>query len=722
MRRLQVPAHIAEAAARAQTTDPLTQDIARGLPVSAVTLAAIMASGIGGTIEKWAETVLDRMTQAENSRIADVLVSSGFDDTGCTPAAIGILDPEYDGERIVAVVRASAGPEEYERITSGGWQQCQAPEGMPYLDLRGDTLAEALETIAAGASLLLHSVQPNAWLSTKIEPRVITAATALATPVASGDDGIYAVVDPLNTTAVLSLFQVLPGPKISVRTSGAWIPDDGTLQGQLTGLNPPPVVAVSPAQVPDVLRQVDDFATTHPATDTGPNGGQAPSAQAPSAQAPPQPGAAPATPATPSPAQAITSGALFKNAVQLGFTPAHAIALEVAHLNLPEHVTASVEITSPKVAGLCVHAADTGRVFMLQRGMDPKDPAQGKIEFPGGHIEPGDASTLDAAKREWTEETGQKLPPGKPGGTWDSPNGVYRGHVHEIPEESAINLADRKAGTNPDDPHGDSFEAAMWMDPTHLANNPAVRDEVQHTMHLVHMAIDNNGPVIPSDAEEPLTAASTSLSIHHARRIREAKTADSEWDADRAATDIAEQEKRRGFETQISSRYATLKGEGMDGSTASSTVRREIEAENDRRELWEQQRSDALLAEKERRLRMHPHVRLSQELVQRVADAKGEPMHPGPPALTPSDPQALAADAVPRTMLPPQLFKYWVAGKGAIKIKWGIKGDWQRCRDHLTKYVKSDYQTKALCAELHKFATGRWTGSKANKEIEGGGL
>lgn len=663
MRRWQPSAAVISAAILHE--GPIFDDLCNGLPVTAVTLQALIASTESGSIVDWASTILDKMHSAEQAHITDVLVSSGFDETGCNPSAFGILDPDYDGERIVAVVTAATEPETWLRITASGWESCDAPEGMPYIDLRGEVLADALETVAAGASLLLHPSDPQAWLSAKIAPQVITAA-AITPPTdpSAGPGSIYAVVDPLNTSAVVTLFQVQPGPKISVRRAGTWVPDDGTLTAQLTGLNPPPVVAVATDQVPDVVRQVDDFDTTHAATAAGPNGGQAPQA------------------AAPAPVAASAAGL--------------------------------------KAAGLMVLAKDTGRVFMLQRGLADEgnpDPAGGKWESPGGKLE-GSETPYEGASREWEEETGYPLPPAvndpeASENTWNSTNGVYRGHVHAIAHENDIDMHEREKGTNPDDPDGDTFEASAWWSPQDLTGNPVVRDELKVSMPQVHQALDGNSShslFAPADneldAQEPIAA-----SVHHARRVREAKDADSAFDADRAATDSAEQQRRRDFETMISSRYAALKADGHDDSAASSVIRREIEAEDARRDLWEKQRSDALLTEKERRLRVQPEVRLSKELTSQVDSAP-------PDAGT----LPLVADAVPHTLLPPALFKYWVAGPGAIKIKWNIKGDWQRCRDHLTKYVKSDYQTKALCAELHKFATGRWTGSRANKIAEGGKL
>jgi len=55
---------------------------------------------------------------------------------------------------------------------------------------------------------------------------------------------------------------------------------------------------------------------------------------------------------------------------------------------------------------------------------------------------------------------------------------------------------------------------------------------------------------------------------------------------------------------------------------------------------------------------------------------------------------------------PTRLKEYWAHGAGAAKIGWGVKGSFDRCVRHLTKYFPKDPQ--GLCANLHKEATGEW--------------
>ena len=141
------------------------------------------------------------------------------------------------------------------------------------------------------------------------------------------------------------------------------------------------------------------------------------------------------------------------------------------------------------VAGLAVLAADTGRVLMIQRALCDDDPAAGKIEFPGGHIE-ADESPLQAAWREWAEETGAVPPPGVQTGTWLAGDGIYRGIVWTAESEASVPVRGETVVPNPDaDPDGDGAEAILWVAPADLAGNPAVRAELLASLDGVLAAL-----------------------------------------------------------------------------------------------------------------------------------------------------------------------------------------------------------------------------------------
>lgn len=142
------------------------------------------------------------------------------------------------------------------------------------------------------------------------------------------------------------------------------------------------------------------------------------------------------------------------------------------------------EPSGPTVSGIALKAHDTGRVLMLQRGLeDEDDPARGTWEMPGGHHEEGDLTSLHAGIREFQEEVGQEFPAhGVVKHTWTSPDGVYQGHVVVIPSEKDLSMKDGRVVPNPDDPKGDHHEQAAWWEIAHAKKNPALRAEVKaHT-------------------------------------------------------------------------------------------------------------------------------------------------------------------------------------------------------------------------------------------------
>jgi len=157
-------------------------------------------------------------------------------------------------------------------------------------------------------------------------------------------------------------------------------------------------------------------------------------------------------------------------------------------------------------AGLAVVAQDTGRVLMLQRALDPADPASGSWEFPGGHIEDGE-SPFEAACREWSEETGCPVSPeGTLSGDWLSPNGIYGGFVWLVPDESCCTPhMGRDQVTNPDDPDGDEVEAVAWWEPAQIVGNPAIRVELAADASLVLGAITRalTAPIETASEVEP---------------------------------------------------------------------------------------------------------------------------------------------------------------------------------------------------------------------------
>jgi 8-oxo-dGTP pyrophosphatase MutT (NUDIX family) len=157
----------------------------------------------------------------------------------------------------------------------------------------------------------------------------------------------------------------------------------------------------------------------------------------------------------------------------------------------------------PKVAGLALIAADTGRVLMLQRAFNtPDDPAAGTWEFPGGHLEAGDDSSLHGAMREWAEEVGHPVPTGGTVVTaWTDPSGIYQGHAVVVPSETALDLSAARTITNPDD----DSEQVAWWDVAHAAKNPALRRECRNVpwRELARIAGQARTGMVEAKAAEP---------------------------------------------------------------------------------------------------------------------------------------------------------------------------------------------------------------------------
>jgi 8-oxo-dGTP pyrophosphatase MutT (NUDIX family) len=236
---------------------------------------------------------------------------------------------------------------------------------------------------------------------------------------------------------------------------------------------------------------------------------------------------------------------------------------------------------SVTVAGLAVKAADTGRVLMLQRALDPTvcpgcgvgvmwdgqdgcwlhgdgsigchdesgtecsdhirdkpDPAAGRFEFPGGHLESGE-DPLAGAAREWTEEVGAPVPPGVNGGTWTSPSGVYWCVVWVVPSESTVQIntdPDQRAVLNPDDPDRDRAETVAWFDPGDLPGMPSLRQEMAAT-------VDSWMPVVTGAGMRQATEVRKQLATW--RNIARRRAAIGADDPARFVTDVIPETVRR---------------------------------------------------------------------------------------------------------------------------------------------------------------------------------
>jgi 8-oxo-dGTP pyrophosphatase MutT (NUDIX family) len=485
----QIPEAVAASAALAVETGadhPSLLRLGLGGALSETDLDALVASGFGPG-EKWA-----RVTTAKLATSRAALVASVYG--GSAPqSGLAILDPSYPDEDLVTwLVRD--GFDGLERWRGGdAWEPVTASaDGLRYALLSPELLTDCVTAFASGAGSVLLAA---AWPRTFYVGPTATPGAVIAAAGAPGEGApapVYAIVDEFDTTAVMALIAVGAGPQAWTREAGAWKPDASVI-AKLKGVDPPAVVEVDAGDVAAVVAQVDTYDQAHPA---------------------PADGAAPVTAAGIGPCPACGGDGELYEGAECGACGGTGVA----------------EGPAPKAAGLAVVAADTGRVLMLQRGLpaakcscgrpaafgyhdddrwahmdgsvvhgdgtavegiepgpEDDDPAAGSWEFPGGRLDDGE-DPMDAARREWGEETGVTAPDGEVIGQWSTPDGVYNGYVMLVGSEAAlpINLDPAaRAETNPDDPDGDLAETLAWWDPTHLPDNPAVRTELADTMGLV---------------------------------------------------------------------------------------------------------------------------------------------------------------------------------------------------------------------------------------------
>jgi len=70
---------------------------------------------------------------------------------------------------------------------------------------------------------------------------------------------------------------------------------------------------------------------------------------------------------------------------------------------------------------------------------------------------------------------------------------------------------------------------------------------------------------------------------------------------------------------------------------------------------------------------------------------------------------AAGKDTDPMSPGEARLKRYWGWGEGALKIKWGVPGDFNRCRREVGRYIQGR-KLDGFCANLHKAVLGYWPG------------
>jgi hypothetical protein len=142
---------------------------------------------------------------------------------------------------------------------SGNWLRLsRSPEVRAVIDIASGVALEK-SLLASGAAAFMSGFRA-VYLSYVSPLTFLDNVPLLAAGIPDGMDPtaeyVYAMVDPTDTTAVVTLIMLKPGPQAYIRTGGSWVLDEGTLDALLSA-NPPPIVELSGAAQDAVIQQVD---------------------------------------------------------------------------------------------------------------------------------------------------------------------------------------------------------------------------------------------------------------------------------------------------------------------------------------------------------------------------------------------------------------------------------------------------------------------------------
>lgn len=725
-RRLQIPAAIAHAAEQSPVDHPIVTDLARRLPVTSGTLLA--ASTLPDeAIATWAGALYRKTWLRYQGDTERALTAAGVNDG---VACYGLMDPDADDAEIITHVVRRAPDGSLMRWQGSAWESVppeMTPDGLPFAVLDGDLLADALNVIPKGV-LVLRSASPRGYLQQFTAP--ITAAVSLEKPPGT----VYAVVDDMDTGAVLTLFAVQPGPIVFVRTNGAWMPDDGALLAQLSGIDPPTVAPVEPAQVPDILRQVDDYDTAHPAPIPHPLVAAADSTGVMVAlPVPPDLGAD----LVPGERQGEHPDDMHVTLVYLG-------SQDEAKIGYPELIelvrewarergsTIPAQVSGPAV----FKGEDTPAHVALIDAPDLPDARQDlvqRIQGAGGNVmlDHGFTPRITLA---YGDNCGGPVDVDPRTINFDHV-GVYHGN-----DRTYIPLDDPDQSYNPNE----ALTAAVpWQEDLHprqsgkfAAKGTATQSGTAQGQYASQVsgyiaqggapppgitppktAKSAGGRAAASAAAKQKTAAAraarqlarykksqhsrflTDVRSNQADQVRTLQLAgqqhDDQFQLSQLRNNQAEQARRNSFDTSLTQRFEQYRKSGMDDNAAAAATTRDSQQEISRRNAWEQQRKATATSQSANQIQRRMTIRTLR--MKQIDKMRSLTAGANPPA---------------HSMMPDHLKEYWTKGKGAAKIRWGTHGDFKRCERQLVKYVGPE-RVAGMCANAHRLVLGWWPGKNA---------
>lgn len=207
----------------------------------------ILASLAGGEqAREWTERVLGGLEEEQGRTHTELLVSVGHDPSYRYIGLCASGDPDI----VTDVARTRDGSWEIWH-PADGWNGTSFEQVSSFDAVEPDPamLAEIIAAVSAGDRLLLSYADPVAFL-----PAVL-AATEMPTEVEG--ESIYAIVDEIDSTAVLDVLRV-SGETVSVRSGGEWL-DEGTTATWLRKDLPSTLVELDDETARSVLAQVDSI-------------------------------------------------------------------------------------------------------------------------------------------------------------------------------------------------------------------------------------------------------------------------------------------------------------------------------------------------------------------------------------------------------------------------------------------------------------------------------
>lgn len=699
----------------------------------------------------WAALVCSRIDAGPTA----VLAGAGVPEmSGCR--YYGLIDPDQEDVVIFAVVRddpIEQATSAFARWTGAGWEIIapgMEPAGVDYAELDGDLLAEAIEAVTAGGGLLLRATDPKGWLHKPL--RAVTASAVVAAVVTAK---VFAIVDDYDTTAVLDLIQVAPGPTVQIRKGGAWVADGATL-GRLRSVDPPAVVEVPDEAVEGLVKQVDEYdadetpapvaAAAETATGTGVMVALRPPLEVAEKLAVPD-----GTPASElhvtlaylGDAEELSDPSLLTDLVGKVVSAAAPLSGQLSGIGQfgpgPDGTPVYIPVDVPGLSALRERIAaaigesplagnlrtDHGFTPHLTLGYnvsaDPVEPTPvdfgsvfvvigpDEVELPIGSVvaaawdeqkykrDRGRFSNKDVAAQPTTAPDTAGTARGIDLANYVSeggarPEGVVEAAKKKVGGAGGGGGAKKKAGGG-----GGGGGSAAKKSTSARVTAPAGTAKAAAQAARVDpakAAAAQAAADAKSSAAQAAAAAKSTKAAHDAvsakakevQATAEAQAADTDAAFDISVAEAAQTERdaRNTFDTSIVQQYQAPNADV-------AAIMSNLAAERDRRAAFDRDRAKSIESEQIRRMKQARVLAASKAA-----------------SLT-----AAGVNPPPHSAMPPNLNNYWARGKGALKIRWGVGGDFNRCRKQLAKYLRPD-QLAGACASLHKIATGTWPG-RGNK-------